>query len=132
MSANLLDLSGKIDALIIAIFDAIVTVTSANDIPFFLVGATARDLILHHGYGIAVRRATVDIDLGVQVSDWTEFGLLKEELLQISGFESAKETQRLLYQNRIPVDIVPFGDIQGQENEFYGPQIRAQECGCSV
>lgn len=66
MSANLLDLSGKIDALIIAIFDAIVTVTRANDIPFFLVGATARDLILHHGYGIAVRRATVDIDLGVR------------------------------------------------------------------
>ncbi len=89
MSENLLDLSGKIDALIIAIFDAIVTVTRANDIRFFLVGATARDLILHHGYGIAVRRATVDIDLGVQVSDWTEFGRLKEELLQISGFESA-------------------------------------------
>ncbi len=121
MSENLLDLSGKIDALIIAIFDAIVTVTRANDIRFFLVGATARDLILHHGYGIADRRATVDIDLGVQVSDWTEFGRLKEELLQISGFESAKETQRLLYQNSIPVDFVPFGDIQGQENEIYWP-----------
>ncbi len=121
MSANLLDLSGKIDALTIAIFDAIVTITSANDIRFFLVGATARDLILHYGYGIAVGRATVDIDLGVQVSDWAEFGRLKEELLQISGFESAKETQRLLYQNRIPVDIVPFGDIQGQENEIHWP-----------
>ena len=31
MSANLLDLSGKIDALTIAIFDAIVTITIAND-----------------------------------------------------------------------------------------------------
>ncbi len=121
MSKNLLDLSGKIDALTIAIFDAIVTVTRANDIGFFLVGATARDLILHHGYGIAVRRATEDIDLGVQVSDWAEFGRLKEELLQISGFESAKESQRLLFQNRIPVDIVPFGDIQGQENEIHWP-----------
>ena len=32
MSANLLDLSGKIDALTIAIFDAIVTITIAIDI----------------------------------------------------------------------------------------------------
>ncbi len=60
MSANLLDLSGKIDALTIAIFDAIVTIALANDIRFFLVGATARDLILHYGYGVAVGRATGD------------------------------------------------------------------------
>lgn len=122
MSANLLDLSGKIDAVTIAIIDAIATVTAANDIRFFLVGATARDIILHYAYGIGVGRATEDIDLGVQVSDWTEFGHLKEGLLQISGFESAKETQRLLYQNRIPVDLVPFGDIQEQGNEIHWPQ----------
>jgi len=90
MSANLLDLSGKIDALTIAIIDAIATITAANDIRFFLVGATARDIILHYAYGIGVGRATEDIDLGVQVSDWTEFGRLKEGLLQISGFESEK------------------------------------------
>ncbi len=121
MSANLLDLSGKIDALTLAILDAIVTIALANDMRFFLVGATARDLILHYGYGIAVGRATENIDLAVQVSDWAEFGRLKEELLQIDGFESTRETQRLLYQNGIPVDIVPFGDIQGQENEIAWP-----------
>ena len=91
MSANLLDLSGKIDA--------IATITIAIDIRFFLVGASARDLILHYGYGIDVGRATVDIDLGVQVSNWTEFERLKEELLRIRGFESTRETQRLLYQS---------------------------------
>ena len=80
MSANLLDLSGKIDALTIAIFDAIATITIANDIRFFLIGATARDLIIHYGYGIAVERATADIDLGVQVSNWTEFDRLGQEL----------------------------------------------------
>lgn len=121
MSKNLLDLSGKIDALTVEIFDAIAKITTANDIRFFLVGATARDLILHYGYGVPVERATEDIDLGVQVSDWTEFGRLKEELLEIRGFESTKETQRLLYQNHTPVDIVPFGDIQEQGNEISWP-----------
>ena len=121
MSENLLDLSGKIDALTVGIVDAIAKITTANDIRFFLVGATARDLILHYGYGIAVGRATKDVDLGVQVSDWTQFERLKEELLQIAGFESTKETQRLLYQNNIPVDIVPFGDIQELGNEISWP-----------
>ena len=121
MSENLLDLSEKIDALTIAIFDAIVTIAIANDIRFFLIGATARDLILHYGYGVAVGRATEDIDLGVQVSNWTEFERLKEELLQINGFESTREIQRLLYQSHIPVDLIPFGDIQGQDNEIAWP-----------
>ena len=121
MSANLLDLSGRIDARTVAIFDVIAKITAANDTRFFLVGATARDLILHYGYGIAVGRATEDVDLGVQVSDWTQFERLKKELLQIRGFESTKQAQRLLYQDRIPVDIVPFGDIQEQENEISWP-----------
>ena len=47
MSENLLDLSGKIDALTVEIVDAIAKITTASDIRFFLIGATARDLILH-------------------------------------------------------------------------------------
>ncbi len=121
MNVNLLDLSGKIDASTIAAFDAIVKVSTTADIRFFVVGATARDMILHYGYGIAVGRATEDVDLGVQVSDWTQFERLKKELLQIRGFESTKQTQRLLYRNRIPVDIVPFGDIQEQGHEISWP-----------
>lgn len=121
MSKNLLDLSGKIDALTVEIFDAIAKTTTANDIRFFLVGATARDLILHYGYGVPVERATKDIDLGVQVSDWTEFGRIREELLEIRGFKSTKEMQRFLYQDHTPVDLIPFGNIQEQGNEISWP-----------
>ncbi len=85
MSKNLLDLSGKIDGSTIAIFEAIVKVTTAAELRIFLVGATARDLILHYGYGIALPRATMDLDFGVQVSDWSEFHRLKKELIQVSG-----------------------------------------------
>jgi predicted nucleotidyltransferase len=121
MSKNLLDLSGKIDALTIAIFDAIVKVTTAADIRFFLVGATARDWILHYGYGIAVGRATEDIDLGVQVSDWDEFERLKMDLRRVGGFTPAREVQRLLSPDNTPVDIIPFGDIQNTDSEIMWP-----------
>lgn len=28
-----------------------------------LVGAMARDLVLHHGYGVPIKRATTDVDI---------------------------------------------------------------------
>ncbi len=66
MSKSLLDLSGKIDPLLIEIFDAIAGVVVARDIHYFVVGATARDMILSYGHDIEIKRATVDIDLGFE------------------------------------------------------------------
>jgi predicted nucleotidyltransferase len=64
MSKNLLDLSGKIDDLTGGLFVAIASVATSLGIPFFVVGATARDMILSYGYGIQTIRATYDIDFG--------------------------------------------------------------------
>lgn len=111
MRKTLLDISGKIDAFTVAIYEQITTVAEAQKIPFFIVGATARDLVLHHGYGIEVGRATKDIDLAVQVASWDEFQELKQSLMQTGQFAETKMTQRLQYENTIPVDIVPFGSI---------------------
>ena len=68
MSKNLLDLSGKINPVLVELFQVIENVTTARHICYFVVGATARDIILHHGYDIPIKRATVDTDLGVEVS----------------------------------------------------------------
>jgi len=46
MKMNLLDLSEKIDCFTIKIFDTIASVAGLHKIPFFVVGATARDIIL--------------------------------------------------------------------------------------
>jgi len=77
MSRTLLDISGKIDVFTVAIYEQIVSVAESQNIKFFIVGATARDLVLHHGFGIEARRATKDIDLAVQVASWDEFQALK-------------------------------------------------------
>jgi len=73
MTSILLNLSPKIDSLFLTIFESLDTAASTVGIPYFIVGATARDMILSTGYGIEISRATADIDLGINVSSWDEF-----------------------------------------------------------
>ena len=61
MTRSLLDLSGKIDQLSVSLYEVLSRVAASNNTQFFVVGATARDTILVHGYGIPIRRATVTL-----------------------------------------------------------------------
>ena len=65
--SNLLDLSGKIDPLSVALFATLSEAADSLGIPFFVVGATARDMIFELGHGLPSRRATLDKDFGVRV-----------------------------------------------------------------
>ena len=58
-----LDLSGKIDEYTLALYEHIISAASALEIQFFVIGATARDLILDRNYNIRPFRATEDVDL---------------------------------------------------------------------
>ncbi|MBW1702067.1 MAG: nucleotidyl transferase AbiEii/AbiGii toxin family protein [Deltaproteobacteria bacterium] len=127
MSKQLIDLSGKIDSFLLEIFKEITKVSQTLSIDFFVVGATARDIILEFGYGIPTIRATRDIDFGVQVSNWEEFSRLKEGLIKTGNFTSTKETQRLKYENVLPVDIIPFGKIANQKELFTWPPEHEME-----
>jgi predicted nucleotidyltransferase len=111
MTIPLLDISGKIDPVSVAIYELIISVTETQNIKFCLVGAAARDLVFHHGYDIAVRRMTNDIDLAVQVSAWSDFETLKNRLVETGQFTQTRMTHRLQYRETIPVDIVSFGAI---------------------
>jgi predicted nucleotidyltransferase len=68
MKNILVGLSGKISETSVSILIEIEKVSTSLDIPFFIVGATARDIILEHQFDINTRRATLDIDIGVFVS----------------------------------------------------------------
>ena len=86
MNKNLLDLSGKIDELTVSIYETIARVADSSGIKYFIVGASARDMILRHGHGIRTIRATVDIDIGVLLSNWNDYKKLSRKILG-SGFE---------------------------------------------
>lgn len=106
-----LDLSGQVD-LLVPIYRLITTVSAELEIPFFVVGATARDLIWTHGYGFRSQRATHDIDLAVMIKDWEDFDRLEKALLDSGEFNKERDIQRFSYQGRTPIDIVPFGNME--------------------
>ncbi len=121
MTSTLLNLSSKIDSLFLTIFESLDTAADEAGIPYFIVGATARDMILSMGYGIEISRATADIDLGINVSSWDEFNQLKEALTSTGRFSEHRARQRLIYDNSIPVDIVPFGAISSVDGNIRWP-----------
>lgn len=121
MKNILLDLSGKISETSVSILREIEKVSTRLDIPFFVVGATARDIILEHQFDIKTRRATLDIDIGVFISGWDQFEALKNTLTGSAKFISSKQEQRLIYNDNFPVDIIPFGTIEDEDSSITWP-----------
>jgi predicted nucleotidyltransferase len=119
--SNLLDLSGKIDPMSVALFAAVSEVVGSLGLAFFVVGATARDMIFELVHGLPSRRATLDRDFGFRVSSWDEFENLKKSLLASAPFKETPEVQRLLYRGELRVDILPFGGIAGTHGEIRWP-----------
>lgn len=86
-------------------------------LPYFLVGATARDLLLKHVFGIAVIRGTKDLDFAVAVRSWDEYEALKGRLLETAAFQSGPVgvPHRIQYVEngaKDPVDLLPFGGVE--------------------
>ncbi|MHB1228389.1 MAG: nucleotidyl transferase AbiEii/AbiGii toxin family protein [Desulfurivibrionaceae bacterium] len=107
-----MDLSGKIENGLLGVFRDVSTVAASLGIPFFVIGATARDIVLEYGFEIQPSRATLDLDLGVRVADWEEFEALTKGLVDSGGFATSPAAQRFFHKmSSFPVDIVPFGKI---------------------
>jgi predicted nucleotidyltransferase len=107
-----MDLSKKIDnPILVNRLTSVTKVANELEIPFFMVGATARDIILWHGFGIVPRRATRDIDLGFRVSSWDQYAKLRDALAATGQFHSIGKNQRMTFQNAAEVDVLPFGEI---------------------
>ena len=73
MTSISFNLSGKIDPILADALRAIHQEASLLGIRFFVVGATARDLLLSHCHAIRSARMTADLDIGVEVADWEQF-----------------------------------------------------------
>lgn len=121
MTNILHNLAGKIDDKTVAILSEIDQAAGNLKLPFFIVGAMARDILLQHAHNIHTTRATLDIDIGVFVTDWDQFEKLKNALVHTKKFKSTKQTQRLMYEDEYPVDIVPFGEIAEEDGSISWP-----------
>jgi predicted nucleotidyltransferase len=121
MTENLLDLSGKIDKVRLLAFEKVSKVADSLGVPFFIIGAAARDLILMNGHGIPTIRATLDVDFGVQVPSWDQYLRLKQGLVEMGEFTETEEVQRMMFQNSLRIDLMPFGPIADKTSKIKWP-----------
>lgn len=121
MKGNLLDLSGKIDKVRLLAFEKVLRIANSLGVPFFIIGAAARDLILMNGHNIPTIRATLDIDFGVQVPNWDEYLKLKQGLVETGEFTETKDVQRMMFHSSLRIDLIPFGPIADKTNTIKWP-----------
>lgn len=121
MKNILIDLSGKINKTSVLILREVEKVSTRLDIPFFVVGATARDIILEHQFDINTWRATLDLDIGIIISEWDQFETLKNELIRSTKFVPSQQKQRLIYNDNFLLDLIPFGSIEDKDGSITWP-----------
>ncbi|MEJ8567665.1 nucleotidyl transferase AbiEii/AbiGii toxin family protein [Elongatibacter sediminis] len=114
-----MDISDRIDdPIIVEILQHVSAIASELGIPFFVVGATARDLILRHGFGIEPGRATRDVDLGFRVASWDQYEELRGALTETENFNPIGTGQRLSFRGITHVDVLPFGPIADSQTKI--------------
>lgn len=120
MSNISLNISGKIDPRTITLYRRVLESANKLNIPLIVVGASARDIVLHHGYGAKIERATSDVDFGIEVPSWDAFHVLKQSLLR-SGFKATPKEHRIISPEDIQLDLVPFGPLQDEHANIAWP-----------
>jgi len=88
---------------------------------FYVIGATARDIIMSGIHAQHTGRKTVDLDIAIAISDWNRYQEISDRLCHEVGFTKSKDQkQRFLYKEVYMLDIVPFGDVVKKINIFTG------------
>ncbi|WP_296053696.1 nucleotidyl transferase AbiEii/AbiGii toxin family protein, partial [uncultured Alteromonas sp.] len=90
-----------------------------------IVGATARDIILVHGYNAAIERGTRDVDFGLEVPSWEHYQKMRDALIE-SGFTAhPKKTHQLSTTDSDglswEIDLIPFGGVSDAEGQITWP-----------
>lgn len=90
------------------------------DTEFYIIGATARDLVLHNIYGHQPNRKTFDLDIAIGISDWKQFDTIVDTMPKEHNFAKDKhQLQRFIYNDFFKIDIVPFGGIANDRGNIY-------------
>jgi predicted nucleotidyltransferase len=92
-------------------------------IPYFVIGASARDILVEHVHGLDTARATRDIDFAVAISSWDDYDHLKARLTATGKFTLSAHVHRLMFgqdEGAYPLDLVPFDGVE-KEGELVWP-----------
>ncbi len=116
-----------VDPVTLSVIRAIHRASVKFGFPVFIVGATARIILLENIFGLNAGRATLDVDFAFALEDWDQFRALKQYLVTNLTFqESDRTAHRLLFNSpelahKITVDLIPFGKIETESNKIAWP-----------
>jgi predicted nucleotidyltransferase len=115
-SRRIFQLLKPLSPLVLEPLRAVAQTANSLGLPYFLAGATARDLVLENIFGRPPGKLTRDLDFGFALSDWKEFENLKAALISTGRFEPDRAIQRVSYLHstgiKVDVDLIPFGGVQ--------------------
>ena len=90
------------------------------DREFYVIGATARDIIVQQLLDTASTRRTKDLDIAIAIPDWDAFEQIKERLVA-DGFKKSNDMYQRFYYRAYEVDIVPYGVVAKEDDNIYWP-----------
>ena len=92
-----------------------------SGISFFVIGATARDIIMEL-HDEQSGRLTYDLDIAITINDWSQWDTVEKEIVSLPNFKkNIAQQQRFIYKDTFALDIVPFGEIMKQGNKIFWP-----------
>lgn len=95
-------------------------------LPFYVIGATARDIIMRQLLNQESKRHTKDLDIAIAISDWNLFEEISEDIALMDHFEKSRhQKQRFLFYGIYELDIIPFGKIARKDDHIYWPPDEA-------
>lgn len=117
------------DPILTDILVRIDKVASSHDVQFCVVGATARNLVMHGVYGVAKSSATADIDFAVGVDSWDAYRVLQKALIDTRDFvadDPLKQHQlRFVAGGGYPLDLIPYGGVVDSNHQLAWPPERS-------
>ncbi len=90
------------------------------DKEFYVIGATARDIIMQQLLDTESTRRTKDLDIAIAIPDWNTFEQVKQSLIA-DGFEKSRDMQQRFYYGEYELDIVPYGVVAKEDDNIYWP-----------
>lgn len=110
------------DSLMIDAMRRVGRVADDLGLPFLVIGATARMLLLERIHGLESGRRTLDVDYGVAVGSWDDDMRLRAMLVESGDFApDSQRSQRMHFRNTVTVDIIPFGGVENEHAEIEWP-----------
>lgn len=91
-------------------------VAESRGLRVLLIGAFARQIVFDQQHEGRPYRATRDIDVGVRVATWNEYGDLITALVSAGFIREAEH--KLRYRDGTEFDLLPFGGVVDEHNQL--------------